>query len=606
LTGLGSLANSASVAVNATFTASALAATTINNFSGGGAGLVNLPTGSLTLTQSSALTYAGAFAGGGSIEKNGTAQLQLTGASPGFSGTLNVNAGEIKLNGSLGGHVTVDSGALFSGNATIGGTLTNSGTVAAGNSVGIINVATLVLNPGSLLEVEIDDDLTNDQIFATGTASVDGALNVTFLPGVYLPGMSYTIIEALGGVSGNFASRTDNSTDFDLRVTKTATQVILTIVDPRSEIFFQLPLVGNALTVADNIVAINMAGQLVTDPDLFHVIDSLVGQSFAVVESAMIQLDPTPYTTLGATSALVSPMLTGFYAPKTRNSCCPGYHNCSLNKWDVWLEPFRMHFHQQPVHQQNGFRANASGVALGVENGLDDEWKIGVGWVYNRLTIHWQNGRGHSESNNFYGALFADREWRSMHFACALLGGGDLFSNRRNIRFASIDRTAESNYVAGELIGKVSLAYCVGPENKRLNLYAAIDSDTLFEPSFREHGANSVSLKMDRRATSVLVSEAGVLFKARWDISGGCWGTDIWAAYVNETFVTRGRITSTFVNQVIPFTTIGVHTNQNLLEVGLTTSWLFNDRVSFSGTFSPQFGFHLSTQRGDFRIRWIF
>ena len=585
----------------------------IGDFSG--AGTTTLGTAALTIAQTTDLTYSGTFTSGllGSIAKNGAAQLQLTGNSPSFIGTCTINAGEIKLNGALGtagsgsGNVTVTAGSLLSGNATIGGALINSGTVAPGNSVGTMNVGSLFLNPGSLVEVEINDAMQND-IFSVspGTATVDGTLDVTFLPGVYVPFLTYTIVNAPAGRFGTFSSVLDNAPDMNIQVLYFPTTVILTITGIDGSLFFGLPLTGNALSVANNISAINQAGTFTTDPDLFNAIFSLVGASFATVNDALLRLDPTPYTSLGATTGLISASLAEFYAGKKRKSCCPSRMNCEDGNWSVWADPFMMHFDQHAIKTQDGFDATVSGVALGVERGLTKEWKVGFGGAYDHLAIDWDHHRGNSKCDNFYGSIFADREARKNHFSFVLLGGLDTIANQRDIRFTTVNEQARSNYHAGELVGQASGAIFLGRPKKRLDFYATVTSDTLFQPAFKEHGAGGLSLNVNSQISSVLISEAGMVLRLRRETPFCCWGPDFWIAYVNETFLTSGKMRSTFVNQVIPFSTVGIHRSQNLCEMGISITCIKNDRFTFSGTYSPQIGAHLFTQRGDLRLRYMF
>ena len=80
-------------------------------------------------------TYSGVLTGSGSLTKVGGGRLALTGANT-FSGTTNVNAGELAVNGSIAGSLSVASIATLSGTGIVGGNATISGTHSPGNSPG--------------------------------------------------------------------------------------------------------------------------------------------------------------------------------------------------------------------------------------------------------------------------------------------------------------------------------------------------------------------------------------------------------------------------------------------------------------------------------------
>ena len=80
-------------------------------------------------------TYSGVLAGSGGLTKVGGGRLTLAGANT-FSGTTNVQAGDLALDGSIVGSLSVASLASLSGTGTVGGNATIAGTHSPGNSPG--------------------------------------------------------------------------------------------------------------------------------------------------------------------------------------------------------------------------------------------------------------------------------------------------------------------------------------------------------------------------------------------------------------------------------------------------------------------------------------
>ena len=108
----------------------------------GTAGTVAIGANSLTVSQSSTTTYAGAVTGNGTFTKTGSGILTLTGNAAAYAGATQVQAGTVVVNGSLGGSVDVSLGATLSGTGTIGGNASIAGTQAPGGA-GVVGTQTI-------------------------------------------------------------------------------------------------------------------------------------------------------------------------------------------------------------------------------------------------------------------------------------------------------------------------------------------------------------------------------------------------------------------------------------------------------------------------------
>jgi outer membrane autotransporter protein len=157
-------------------------------------------------------TYAGAMNGNGTLSKNGAGNLILTGISI-YNGATAISGGTLSVNGSISNSaVTVNSGGTLGGSGTVGNTsIAAGGILAPGNSIGTLNVAgNLSFVPGSIYRVEVDAAGNNDRTNVTGTAALNGTVDVQASAGTYAANTTYTILNAAGGRTGNFAGVTSN------------------------------------------------------------------------------------------------------------------------------------------------------------------------------------------------------------------------------------------------------------------------------------------------------------------------------------------------------------------------------------------------------------
>jgi outer membrane autotransporter protein len=152
--------------------------------------------------------YASIMSGTGTLAKEGTGKLSITGTQE-YTGVTNINAGNLNVNGSLvsSSVVNVNTGGVLSGNGRFGNVNLNGGRVSPGNSIGTIIIdGNLNMGPGSEYHVEINGN-RSDLIQVAGSANI---LSSTFSIGhdtdptsaPVLPGKTYTILTTGGGLTG--------------------------------------------------------------------------------------------------------------------------------------------------------------------------------------------------------------------------------------------------------------------------------------------------------------------------------------------------------------------------------------------------------------------
>lgn len=178
------------------------------------------------------------IAGHGGLTKLGIGTLVLTGANT-YSGPTLVNEGRLAVNGSLASAVTVNDTGILGGNGRVASLTANrGGTVAPGNSVGTLHVAgDLNLAPGAVYAVELSPT-GSDRIIAGGQATVSGATvalslenGAGFTTGEVnsLIGRQFNVLQAAGGVQGQFGSVLDNYAFLDGNLAYSGTGVALAL-----------------------------------------------------------------------------------------------------------------------------------------------------------------------------------------------------------------------------------------------------------------------------------------------------------------------------------------------------------------------------------------
>jgi len=172
------------------------------------------------LGSGSSSTVMGAIGGTGSLTQMGSGTTILDGINT-YRGGTTVSAGTLEIGdassptAAIAGNISVDSGATLRGHGTIGGNVSNDGTVMPGGSLGIPTVnGNYSQSAGATLALGVNPQAVAgtgySQLQVGGTASPAGTLPIDPLAGNYTIGDTYGLLHAAGGVSGTFASTLDN------------------------------------------------------------------------------------------------------------------------------------------------------------------------------------------------------------------------------------------------------------------------------------------------------------------------------------------------------------------------------------------------------------
>jgi len=166
-------------------------------------------------TRNTDAVFEGTIADGGgalSIIKRGTADWTLRGAST-YSGSTQILEGRLIVNNTSGsatgtGPVQVGTQGILSGNGTISGAVSISGTLEPGLSVGTIQFANQVqiTATGRLIaEVSGSSTTTSDKVIAGGTFTANGTLEIRRLSGNYAANDQFTLLQA-EQIQGTFSA----------------------------------------------------------------------------------------------------------------------------------------------------------------------------------------------------------------------------------------------------------------------------------------------------------------------------------------------------------------------------------------------------------------
>lgn len=192
--------------------------------------------------------FATEFRGDGQLIKTGSGMLVLTEHSRVFEGTTRIAAGELMVEGSLGGHVIVEANSVLSGDGRLGSVfVARGGTVSPRPSPALPDVGSvtsiridgdLTFEPGGRYEVDVDPaGRFSDVLYVRGVARLAGSVFHIGSGGNYRPSSTYTILVGYGGIEGQFDGVSSSFAFLTPRLDYSPLMVTLTL--DRNDVQFQ-------------------------------------------------------------------------------------------------------------------------------------------------------------------------------------------------------------------------------------------------------------------------------------------------------------------------------------------------------------------------------
>jgi len=517
---------------NYTFAPAITGAGTIRNLAGttnltgdlsGFTGSTQLTGGTLSYDYGGSSSISTALSGTGGFVVASGGTTTLTGNSSAFAGTTTVEDGStLSLNGALGGALSVNSGGTLKGSGTAATVAAGTGgSIAPGNSIGTLTVTDISFAPGSVYEAEIDANGNHDLIHATGTATLTGGqVAVSYAPGTYLPGMSYTLLTADGGITGTFDSQTDTlgTLFMEAGLSYDTNHVTLNLIQFRD---------FSAIAATQNqIAAANAAQALATGNPVYNnlvvmqdasaaraAFDSLSGEVHASTQAALIgSAQPVNDLLLGRLETISqatdrTPPFQVAAATNTLRGMVPQrrYEGAWVQGFGSWGQ-FDGNANAATTHARN------SGVLMGLDGALNDDWQGGAAAGYSVTDI---NDRGRSSSalaRNYHAAAYAGMK-PSANQPVLRLGGGFTWhdvESTRGVGFGGFSDSNSADYDAwtAQAFADLSQPFTVG-KGGSLSPFGTLAYLHQSTNAFTESGGPS-ALHVDGSATDLATTTLGL------------------------------------------------------------------------------------------------
>ncbi len=496
-----------------------------------------------------------------------------------YTGLTSILEGILSINGSVAGDITVSSGGTLKGTGTIEGAtiIEDGGALFPGNSIGTITLGTLVLNSGSKTVIEIAPTASSS-IDVTGSALVDGVLQVVQDPGVFPRRGNYLILSA-NPLSGVFSS-IENLPGFTFDLTYLGNNIYLNYA-------LAIPtqgLSGNSLIIANHLNADAPSS------DGFMSLATLSGDALnRALESVSPSRNAFGTYIAAQTAFSLSHLLTthldelrfsrkksprdqflsALTADNSNRIATPVKGKSPNNKFSAWVSGLGEFSHQSAAAQNPSFHFISEAALIGLDYHAGNRGVAGGSLGYAHTHYDDANHAGHGNINYYFASAYGNGFAGNFYLSPAVWGLFNQTDNTRNISYPGFSEKAHADIFAWQLVPHLEIGYDVQFSWGDILPFTSGDWAISWQRGYQEHGASPFNAKQKANNSSIVRSETGLKFCEKWEKSWGSFSLREKVSYIFEKPFGTGTVNTTFVGIPGAFTVIAVNQNLNLGSIGL-------------------------------------
>ncbi len=418
------------------------------------------------------LTYGGAFSLQNApattnfehLIKRGNGTFTLSGTVDTFTDSITVAEGSVQLSGAnvVTNEFRIEAGVTVKGTGSLSGSFINAGVLSPGNSPGAIHIGgNFTQSAGGTLVSEITRAGT-DLLDISGAANLGGTHRINVEYGLYLDGTTHALIQAAGGMNGDFSSVEMNASALmtaqrelsaNALSVSFARQPITSVTDPNSGR-------GRFATWLEEQISAGGLTQEMTD-----YIDTLIQQSTVEGVKSLLGERGQPVATVSQNS--ISILGAGFartvferFTLSDVAQCSPTQQGSSDALNCFWGHGLR---EWGQAGGDSRYDWTSDGGQIGVDRSLSSTWAIGATFGYADTGIRDLSG-GHNEVRSKIAGLYANYNPGRLSLGAMAFYGGNDNSTRRNVLVGASSQQARADFDTDSYGAGIRLSYRVTSE----------------------------------------------------------------------------------------------------------------------------------------------
>ena len=459
------------------------------------------------------------------------------------SGSTDVS-GALVVNGSLTSPtVDVGSGGVVSGSGTINGNVSNTGGIAPGNSIGILQInGAYTHQSGATYYCEITSDGQSDLIIAD-SAMINGGALATYLPvDLYTGNMSWTVITAASGVYGNFDTVTGglDSAVLSLATRNSGTAVELVLARTAYEQLAANEIQRAVGRTLDSVVPL-AAGN--TD-DLANLIVKMDFEyDLGQIQQAMGAMAPVIYDAFGGSGHSAAGMFDqtlrhraddlrlrralGLAGPDKAEGpllAMADEHRAAgmlaggagSGDWRVWARAVGNWSDASGGGGRLGYDTSSGGGVFGADGEVLPWLTAGFGLGYSSTSIGWDAGCHSGDQTGLHYGAYATARWGGWYADAAASYASYSNDAERGISFEDVSATAKADFDSSLWMARLGGGYDLHSGAMVWGPVFWLAYSDYQQDGFRENGAGGLGLNVADLDQSGWNSSLGLRLAGLW------------------------------------------------------------------------------------------
>ncbi|WP_206026254.1 autotransporter domain-containing protein [Roseimicrobium sp. ORNL1] len=453
----------------------------------------------------------------GDFHKNGGGTL-VTNTVLQIGGSANIHQGALFVNGTFeAGRVNVFRGGLLGGSGVILGDVFNSGTVAPGNSPGTLTIiGNYTQRKSSTLQIEIASEKVFDRLVVSGTARVDGTLDIRNYRGSTLSyGQQVPFLQA-GRIVGTFDEILMPEDDLFRGRFINAGHIGILLVAPTSyTLVAETPnqtRVAHALDrwigIEDgDIGALTLALDLLTAEQYPAAFEAIMPGYYEAALSTGIELSQSQgqmlFQQLSSRRLGMKPPASAPAAPaapvsaKGTKNVAPVQPQVAITQapqWNAWMQGSGL-FSEGGLSLNPGEDFESGTFMVGADFAVGEHVSLGLFASYQEGWGDYDHG-GDTDLESVRFGGYATFDYEGFYASGAVGGGTTDYSVKRAIEWATLDRTARSDPDGTEFFTLLGTGYDFHAGNFTFGPSLSAQYTKLQVDEFTESGADTLDLRV--------------------------------------------------------------------------------------------------------------
>ena len=448
----------------------------------------------------------------------------LTGTWNFSNGTATIYQGNLYVNGSmLTTLLTVEENGLLGGNGEIFGDVVVYGSVSPGNSIGTLNVNGSVNFMSSSIYVAELGAHGGDVLKVDGSVSINNARLATSLErSLYADGHSWRIINANGGINGNFSSISTDFTSYTVNLN------LVTHGDSLSVVIDRTPYASFGKTA--NQSAVGTAFDKIIPTTHGAMADLLLTMDFAMnpsmITATLAGLSPQMYTSLQTSGLSISETVTQTIDLRQQEigTLSALSDEKQGNQWNVWGHALGSWLDRDGQANISSYTMDSDGMLFGLDKNFGSMARAGLLLGHSNSDFSSDKPGQTGEITGKHVALYGIAKHANFYLY-GTAGYTTLDNNAyRLIKTPAFTSHASSSFESNVWAGNLSGGYDFTFGTLRIGPTVSLNYHKLNQDSFCESGGEDFNIQIQESSAKSLNSSlgmrlAGQLQYGEWQIS---------------------------------------------------------------------------------------